>query len=311
MLLVINLSRAAPTFAYDTWFDSWSLLQEGILTIGVLETIVVHLLTRQAKPEVPAAVDQAARIFVPSLYATVVTAMLVNAFVRYYTLDMRAAHAALTAILVIGLIFISLIAYRWYKYQVNVRQRMRQQVLKRLSQVDPNDEKRSRETLTEAFRFFDSDKSGDMSRKELFTLLRVLHPYLSLSQIHEATKGWQGHEVQEEEFLEVIDELNGLCREYARTQLKHGRAKTMKRFSSNRRSSAKSATDDIDQSGALRNTTFRRAASITKHAKIFRTASGRLTRVHPQQHTDESYDGMNNPADDKTSARRGVDFQEP
>ena len=56
MLLTINIARAAP-FAYDTWYDGWSMMRLIILTTGIFETIIVHVLTKFPRPELPMAVD--------------------------------------------------------------------------------------------------------------------------------------------------------------------------------------------------------------------------------------------------------------
>ena len=76
MLLTINIARAAPTFAYDTWYDGWSMMQLIILTTGIFETIIVHVLTKFPRPELPMAVDEAARIFIPFLYIVMASYML-------------------------------------------------------------------------------------------------------------------------------------------------------------------------------------------------------------------------------------------
>ena len=68
--------------------------------------------------------------------------------------------------------------------------------------------------MKEAFRFFDKDNSGDVSRRELMQVLLVLHPHLTNKQIGDAIREWQGQSVMEEDFIETVSELNEMCRQY-------------------------------------------------------------------------------------------------
>jgi len=217
MLLTINIARAAPTFAYDTWYDGWSMMQLIILTTGIFETIIVHVLTKFPRPELPLAVDEAARIFIPLLYVVLASYMLASETIRYYTLNEDLARSVSSCILGLGLVGIMLVSYKWYAYKVNVRVTRKRAILKRLAEADPEDNERSKQALTEAFRFFDADGSGDISRHELLELLGVIHHRLSKKHIMEAIEEFNQEAITEEEFLGVIERLNTTCQEYARS----------------------------------------------------------------------------------------------
>ena len=170
------------------WNDVFSLVQIAMLVLGVLETVVVHSVTRMERAKLTdaaLAADSVMRLSLPSYYLFAVTWLVVWGSTRGSNPQM---------LITLGIVFVVVAvvptAFQ-IKWQYGRRASFRRNALKALSE-----EPKSNERLQLVFDAFDRDGSGTLSLNELRHLLKAILPSETrkrrnefIAQVRQSTSG--------------------------------------------------------------------------------------------------------------------------
>jgi len=158
-----------------------------------------------SNPTLSDAIDYVMLFSFPMIYLTMVSVMLLFA-VHEDTLAYVVMISAFSALFVVGGLYVL--------WVVTKRHQRLGRILKRLRTFDAKD-KRSMAALKDAFRHFDSDKSGTMERDEVAAMIPTIYPHLSKDECEGLllSKGWEPDfeaGIELNEIQECLEEWNSV-----------------------------------------------------------------------------------------------------
>lgn len=178
-MLVVALRTSydlSPTLGSVTelmWLDGFYMFQFCTVLLALLESTAVHSLIRRGNESLAQRLDQVFRNLLPLvLYPICIIGLVLWAVIPSPSVGMALLVLGVTAPLGIGI---------WRVRRIYVRYlRKRRSLARRLVEADETeiDDRSDSPLIREAFQLFDHDGSGDISPRELSTLLELMYPYM-------------------------------------------------------------------------------------------------------------------------------------
>jgi hypothetical protein len=198
----LSLTRACITLYTLTQVNICQII---FIMLGVIETILAHTLHRMGRNTLCNSLDFAAGVWLPSMYCITILALHMWAINRDITF--------LIVTFLVGSFLAALMAGSCYRRRSRMRKREKRQLLKQLASFDFEATPMSEATnlLKAVFNCFDSDESGDLSRRELSDAINAIHQELTPAIIRSEMMNYpqiKSNNVSRNEFIEVIDEWN-------------------------------------------------------------------------------------------------------
>jgi len=174
LLLVESTSAARYQVPSFLWEDLLNLLVVSIIAIAIVETFVLHWLSRRGVMIV--ALDRMFRVMIPTGY------FLATGGLLSWASDESHSPRGLALIVIGGLCMMVLAGICYLKAQARWLESRRHKVLSRLADIDTDDAELPH-IMRHVLRLYDSDRSGSFSYGELVVLLHAVYPDLDPRQL--------------------------------------------------------------------------------------------------------------------------------